>query len=113
MSDPDQVLRRSKALLSKRQDAEIKETIGKSQQVVRHARELADQHDRDVKGEEILKQLPQGHGSGLDADTVDGLHVAEIVEKAKTPSEHVDELEVEALELVIEHLKAIKYDSAK
>lgn len=113
MSDPDQVLKRSRTLLSEHQDGEIEEKIGKARQVVQHARKLADQHDRDAKGEELLKMLPQGEGSGLDADTVDGLHVAEIVEKAKPPSEHVDELEVEALELIIEHLKAIKYDSAK
>jgi len=32
---------------------------------------------------ELLKDLPQGHGSGLDADMVDGLHAVEIIAKAK------------------------------
>jgi hypothetical protein len=31
--------------------------------------------------EQLLEKLPQGHGSGLDADTVDGLHAAEIISK--------------------------------
>jgi hypothetical protein len=108
LSDPEQVLKRSKALLSKHQDGEIAEKIGKARQVVKRARELADERDRDVKGEELLKQLPQGEGSGLDADTVDGLHMSEIVEETKTSSEHVDKLEVEALELIIEHLKRVR-----
>lgn len=30
----------------------------------------------------LLELLPQGHGSGLDADTVDGLHAVEIIAKA-------------------------------
>src|SRR4030043_90350 len=32
---------------------------------------------------DLLRELPQGHGSGLDADKVDGLHAAEIIAKAR------------------------------
>jgi hypothetical protein len=35
------------------------------------------------KSRELLESLPQGHGSGLDADMVDGLHAAEILAKAR------------------------------
>ncbi len=34
------------------------------------------------KGEELLAVLPQGEGSGLDADTVDGLHAEQIIVEA-------------------------------
>ena len=56
MSDPQETLRRSKILIANAQ--------------------------RDSKAEELLELLPQGHGSGLNADTVDGLHAAEIIAKA-------------------------------
>src|SRR4030042_6171999 len=32
---------------------------------------------------DLLRELPQGHGSGLDADKVDGLHAVEIIAKAR------------------------------
>jgi hypothetical protein len=38
------------------------------------------------KSRELLESLPQGHGSGLDADMVDGLHAAEILGKARVSS---------------------------
>jgi hypothetical protein len=34
------------------------------------------------ESEELLEKLPQGHGSGLDADMVDGLHASEIIARA-------------------------------
>jgi hypothetical protein len=37
----------------------------------------------------LFDSLPQGSGSGLDADTVDGLHASEIVAKAAKIVEHV------------------------
>lgn len=54
--DPREVLRRNRALLQA-------ERAGKER-------------------EELLEKLPQGHGSGLDADMVDGLHAVEILSKA-------------------------------
>jgi hypothetical protein len=41
------------------------------------------------KRRDLLDSLPQGSGSGLDADTVDGLHVSEIVAKAANTVERV------------------------
>jgi hypothetical protein len=34
------------------------------------------------ESEQLLEKLPQGHGSGLNADMVDGLHAAEIIARA-------------------------------
>jgi hypothetical protein len=55
MSSPEEVLRRSKALVRARVEAK--------------------------ESQELLEKLPQGHGSGLDADMVDGLHAFEIIAK--------------------------------
>jgi hypothetical protein len=41
------------------------------------------QKKRRQEGEKLLELLPQGEGSGLDADKVDGLHAEEIIEKAQ------------------------------
>jgi hypothetical protein len=41
------------------------------------------QKKRRREGQELLEKLPQGHGSGLDADMVDGLHADELIEKAQ------------------------------
>jgi hypothetical protein len=40
-------------------------------------------HARSEAAKGLLEMLPQGHGSGLDADMVDGLHAAEILAKAR------------------------------
>jgi len=53
-----------------------KEALAKSRKLL--ARVTSDQ--RTI---ELLKDLPQGHGSGLDADMVDGLHAVEIIAKAR------------------------------
>lgn len=52
------------------------------EEILRRNRELLESRKRDMKGQELLELLPQGHGSGLDADTVDGLHAAEIMARA-------------------------------
>lgn len=46
-------------------------------------RRLLQAHKETKEGEKLLELLPQGHGSGLDADMVDGLHVVEILAKAR------------------------------
>jgi len=48
-------------------------------EVLRRNRALLQAHKETEEREELLEKLPQGHGSGLDADTVDGMHAAEIV----------------------------------
>jgi hypothetical protein len=47
----------------------------------RNKRLLADRA-KTQESEELLEKLPQGHGSGLNADMVDGLHAAEIIARA-------------------------------
>ena len=51
--------------------------------VLEKTRRLLADHARAQESEELLDKLPQGHGSGLDADMVDGLHAAEILGKAR------------------------------
>jgi len=43
---------------------------------------LYKQKKRRQEGEKLLELLPQGEGSGLDADMVDGLHKDELIEEA-------------------------------
>ena len=37
---------------------------------------------RTQESQELLDKLPQGHGSGLNADMVDGLHASEVLARA-------------------------------
>jgi len=52
------------------------------QAVIEQSKRLLRFHVDAEKSRELLESLPQGHGSGLDADMVDGLHAAEILGKA-------------------------------
>jgi len=52
-------------------------------EVLRKNRELLRAQAFEMKREGLLEMLPQGHGSGLDADTVDGLHAVEIIGKSR------------------------------
>ena len=52
-----------------------------AEEVARSKRLIANV-ERERLIETILEILPQGHGSGLDADMVDGLHAVEILSKA-------------------------------
>ena len=45
--------------------------------------QLHNERKRKREAQELLEKLPQGSGSGLDADKVDGLHAEEIIEKAQ------------------------------
>jgi len=51
-------------------------------EVLKRNRDLLRAHKDSEESEQLLAKLPQGHGSGLNADTVDGLHAAEIIAKA-------------------------------
>ena len=84
MSNPDEVIERSREVLKRHSDSEFEENIGKSRRAVQRARELVDQHDRELKGQELLELLPQGEGSGLNADLLDGLHAQELIDRART-----------------------------
>jgi hypothetical protein len=52
-----------------------------STELERSRRLIQSIQDEELK-EKILEVLPQGHGSGLDADLLDGLHAAEIIAKS-------------------------------
>jgi len=49
--------------------------------LLRSKRLLADRA-RAQESQELLDKLPQGHGSGLNADMVDGLHASEVLARA-------------------------------
>jgi len=51
--------------------------------LIEQSKRLLRFHADAEKSRELLERLPQGHGSGLDADMVDGLHAAEILGKAR------------------------------
>ena len=51
--------------------------------VIEQSKRLLRFHVDAEKSRELLESLPQGHGSGLDADMVDGLHAAEILGMAR------------------------------
>ena len=50
--------------------------------LIAKSKALVAEHARSQAAQGLLEILPQGHGSGLDADMVDGLHAAEIISKA-------------------------------
>ena len=50
--------------------------------LIAKSKALVAEHARSQAAQALLEILPQGHGSGLDADMVDGLHAAEIISKA-------------------------------
>ena len=50
--------------------------------ILERNRRLLQAHKDSEERNQLLEKLPQGHGSGLNADTVDGLHAAEIMARA-------------------------------
>jgi len=53
-----------------------------ARRVLERSKRLLASYATDQEGQELLRKLPQGHGSGLDADMVDGLHAVEILARA-------------------------------
>jgi hypothetical protein len=51
-------------------------------EILKRSRALLQAHKESEESRELLEKLPQGPGSGLNADMVDGLHAAEIIAKA-------------------------------
>jgi hypothetical protein len=54
-----------------------------AEEALAKSRRLLGQIQDELLKEKILEVLPQGHGSGLDADLLDGLHAAEILAKMR------------------------------
>ena len=76
-----EVLKRNRRLLDSIPKATTEEDR-KVSAVLSRNRDLLKDDAEAKKRVELLELLPQGHGSGLDADTVDGLHAAEILARA-------------------------------
>jgi hypothetical protein len=51
--------------------------------IIEHNRTLLRDRIESQERQKLLEKLPQGHGSGLDADMVDGLHATELLGKAR------------------------------
>jgi hypothetical protein len=82
MSDKaKEILMRSRSLTASVPKVMTESESGASEALARN-RELLNADAEAKKRQELFDSLPQGNGSGLDADTVDGLHASEIVAKA-------------------------------
>lgn len=79
--DAAEVLKRNRRLLTSIPKVQSEEERRVSETVLR-SRDLLASNAKAEKGRELLELLPQGHGSGLDADMVDGLHASEIIARA-------------------------------
>ena len=79
--DAAEVLKRNRRLLTSIPKVQSEEGRRVSETVLR-SRDLLASNAKAEKGRELLELLPQGPGSGLDADMVDGLHAAEIIARA-------------------------------
>jgi len=79
--DVAEILKKSRKLVGDTSEVKDKPTV---ETLLAKNRALLRARKDNDEGEELLKKLPQGPGSGLDADTVDGLHAVEIVAKARS-----------------------------
>lgn len=81
--DVAKILEKNRKLV---RDAELGADIAKNEAEALIARNkaLVALNVKSEMSKELLRILPQGHGSGLDADTVDGLHAMSIIAKAQT-----------------------------
>ena len=58
-------------------------SIDEIRELLKHSDEVIEASKKRRRSKELLEDLPQGPGSSLDADTVDGLHAQEIIEQAQ------------------------------
>jgi len=79
--DAVEVLKRNRRLLISIPKVQSEEERRASETLLR-SRHLLSSNAKAEKGRELLELLPQGPGSGLDADMVDGLHASEIIARA-------------------------------
>jgi len=79
--DAVEVVKKSRKIIS---DGNVSADNAKleAQTLIAKNKALIAAHARSEAAKGLLEMLPQGHGSGLDADMVDGLHAAEIIAKA-------------------------------
>jgi hypothetical protein len=79
--DPKSLIERNQRLLLYSEGQATEETI---EELMERNRRLVDIAEKTRKSEELLEALPQGHGSGLDADMVDGFHAHELIVKGQS-----------------------------
>jgi hypothetical protein len=59
-----------------------------AEEILKETKRLVKDAKASLEGERLLELLPQGEGSGLDADKLDGLHAVEILEKIQKLKTH-------------------------
>jgi hypothetical protein len=84
-----EILKRSRSLTADSVPKVMGPNAREASELLARNRELLKADAEAKERQELLESLPQGSGSGLDADTVDGLHASEIVAKAARIVERV------------------------
>jgi hypothetical protein len=79
--DPKALVEKNRKLILMRQGQAVEET---TEQLLERNRRLVNMAEKAKKSQELLEALPQGHGSGLDADMVDGFHANELIGKGRS-----------------------------
>jgi hypothetical protein len=79
--DPRALVEKNRKLILLRQGQAVEET---TEQLLERNRRLVNMAEKAKKSQELLEALPQGHGSGLDADMVDGFHANELIGKGRS-----------------------------
>lgn len=77
--DPKSLIEKNRRLLLHSEGQEKEESI---EELMERNRRLVAVAEKAKKSEELLEALPQGHGSGLDADMVDGFHARELISRS-------------------------------
>jgi hypothetical protein len=79
--NPETLIEKNRRLLLHSEGQEKEESI---EQLMERNRRLVAAAEKARKSEELLEALPQGSGSGLDADMVDGFHARELIAKGQS-----------------------------
>jgi hypothetical protein len=79
--DPKALVEKNRKLILMRQGQAVEES---TEQLLERNRRLVNMAEKAKKSQELLEALPQGHGSGLDADMVDGFHANELIGKGRS-----------------------------
>jgi hypothetical protein len=79
--DPKALVEKNRKLILMREGQSVEES---TEQLLERNRRLVQFAEKAKKSQELLEALPQGHGSGLDADMVDGFHANELIGKGRS-----------------------------
>jgi hypothetical protein len=83
LTEASEILKKSRKLAAEVEDRKDK-TKQENEALIAKSRALLAMHARDEVSKQLFHALPQGHGSGLDADMVDGLHAFELIAKGQS-----------------------------